>query len=80
MRIFEFDFWYKPKVYYFKRFFFFLPWLVWLSGLSAGLQTKGSLVHFPVRAHAWLVGQVPSRGCTRGNHTLMFLSTSLPSL
>ena len=22
----------------------FLPWLVWLSGLSAGLQTKGSLV------------------------------------
>ena len=29
-----------------------LPWLVWLSGLSAGLRTKGSLVRFPVRAHA----------------------------
>ena len=22
------------------------PWLVWLSGLSAGLQTKGLLVQF----------------------------------
>ena len=33
-------------------------WLVWLSGLSAGLRTKGSLVRFPLRAHAWVVGQV----------------------
>ena len=57
------------------------PWLVWLSGLSAGLRIKGSLVQFPVRAHAWVAGQVPSRGCTRVNHTLMFLSLyfSLPS-
>ena len=39
------------------------PWLVWLSGLSAGLWTKGLPVQFPVRAHAWVVGQVPSRGC-----------------
>ena len=53
------------------------PWLVWLSGLSAGLWTKGSLVQFPVR----VAGQVPSRGHSRGNHTLMFLSLSfsLPS-
>ena len=59
------------------------PWLVQLSGLSAGLQTKGSLVQFPVRAQAWVVGEVPSRGCMRGNHTLMFLSLFLlpvPSL
>ena len=35
------------------------PWLVWLSGLSAGLQTKGSLVRFSVRACAWVAGQVP---------------------
>ena len=35
---------------------------MWLSGLSAGLRTKGSLVPFPVRAHAWVVGQVPSGG------------------
>ena len=48
------------------------PWLVWLSGLSAGLQTKGLLVWFPVKAYAWVVGQVPSRGHVRGNHTLMF--------
>ena len=52
------------------------PWLVWLSGLSTGLQTKGLLVRFPVRAHAWVAGQVPSRGHVRGNHTLMFLSLS----
>ena len=30
-----------------------------LSGLSASPQTKGSLVRFPVRAHAWVAGQVP---------------------
>ena len=52
---------------------------MWLSGLSTGLWTKGSLVWFPVRAHVWVAGQVPSRGCTRGNHTLMLLSLS-PSL
>ena len=42
------------------------PWLVWLSGLSSGLQTKKLLVQFPVRAHSWVAGQVP-RGCVRGN-------------
>ena len=30
----------------------FYPWLVWLSGLSASLQTKGLLVQFLGRAHA----------------------------
>ena len=63
------------------------PWLVWLSGLSAGLRTKGSLVQSPVRAHAWVASQVPSdppmatTHCERGNYTLMFLSLSfsLPS-
>ena len=56
-------------------------WCGSVSGLSAGQQSKGSLVRFPVRAHAWVSGQVPSTGCTRGNHTLMFLSLSfsLPS-
>ena len=49
--------------------YFLLPWVVWLSGLSAGLQIKRSPVQFPVRAHAWVAGQVPSRGCMRGNHT-----------
>ena len=56
------------------------PWLVWLSGLSAGLQTKGLPVRFPVRAHAWVAGQVPSRGRMRGNHTSMFLPSRSPSL
>ena len=52
---------------------------MWLSVLSTGLRSKGWLVRFPVRAHAWVAGQVPSRGRARGNHTLMFLSLS-PSL
>ena len=54
---------------------------VWLSRLSASLGTKGSLVKFPVRAQAWVMGQIPSKGFMRGNHTLMFLSLSfsLPS-
>ena len=48
---------------------------------NTGLRTKGSLVQFPVRAHAWVAGQVHSWRCVRGNHTLMFLSLSLsPSL
>ena len=33
-----------------------IPWLLWLSGLSTGLQTKGLQVQFPVRAHAWVAG------------------------
>ena len=53
-----------------------VPWLVWLSGLRAGLQTKGLLDWFPIRARAWVAGWVPSRGCARSNHTLMFLSLS----
>ena len=40
-------------------------WLVWLSGLSTGLGTKELPVSFPVRAHDWVVGQVPSRGFER---------------
>ena len=51
----------------FKRHF--SPWLVRLSELSASLQTKGSPVQFPVRAHAWVAGQVPSWGvCERQPH------------
>ena len=57
------------------------PWMVWISGLSTSMQTKGSPVGFPVRAHAWVAAHVPSGGHVRGNHTLMFLSLffSLPS-
>ena len=35
------------------------PWLVWLSDVSVGLRTKGLPVQFAVRAHAWVVGQIP---------------------
>ena len=49
--------------------------------IECRLRIKGSLVQFPVRAHAWVVAQVPSVGHMRSNHTLMFLSLSfsLPS-
>ena len=55
------------------------PWLVWLSGLRADLRTERLLVRFPIRAYAWVVGQVPGWGSARGNE-LMFLShnVSLP--
>ena len=50
-----------------------LPWLVWLSGLSAGLRTKGSSVQLPVRAR-----QLPSRGAQEATTHCCF-SPSLPS-
>ena len=50
----------------------------WIECQTANQRVQ---VQFPVRAPAWVAGQVPSRGCMRGNHTLMFLSLSfsLPS-
>ena len=59
-----------------------LPWMVWLSGLSASLWTKRSSVRFLVRAHPRVAGQVPGWGHVRGNRS-MFLSVFLlpfPSL
>ena len=47
---------------------------MWLSGLSAGLCTKGLLVRYQVKANAWVAGQFLNMGCMTGNHTLMFLS------
>ena len=46
MRIFEFDFWYKPKVYYFKRFFFFFALVgvaQWIERRPANQRVAGSL-------------------------------------
>ena len=47
--------------------------------ISADLPTKGPQVPFPVRAHAWVAGQVPTEGHMRYHHTLMFLPFSFPS-
>ena len=54
-----------------------------LAGLAQCIEhgpenQKGSLFWFPVQAHAFVVGQLPSRGHARGDHTLMF--PSLPPL
>ena len=49
------------------------PWLACLSTLGIILWSKKSLVWFLVGAHAWVAGQVPSWGHTRGNPS-MFLS------
>ena len=54
---------------------------MWLSKLSAGLQTKGLPVPFPVKAHALVTSQVLGEGHARGNHTpdvSLPLSPSLP--
>ena len=42
--------------------------------MSASLWNQ--MVAGLIQVHAWVVGQVPSWRCTRGNHTLMFLSLS----
>ena len=56
------------------------PWLVWLSGLSDGLQTKASWVWFPVRVHTRVVGQVPRGAQERQPHMGALLPLfSLPS-
>ena len=54
---------------------------MWLCGLGINPQ-RVLLVRFPVRAHAWVTGQVPSVGRAIGNRS-MFLSLSFflpPSL
>ena len=66
----------KGQEYFFKRYFI-LPWPVRLSCLDVIPQTKRSLVQFPLRLHAQVVGLVPSWGHAGGNQ-LMFLSLSLP--
>ena len=48
----------------------------WCSSMDWVRACEPKGFPFPVRAHAWVVGQVPSRGCARGNHTYMFLSLS----
>ena len=49
----------------------------WIECQPANQRVAGSI---PGRAHAWVVGQVPSKGLTRSNHTLMFLSVSFSLL
>ena len=48
--------------------------------IKNAFKTKGLTVVFPVRAPAWVAGQVPSRGRPRCNHMLMFLSLSFSFL
>ena len=53
---------------------------MWLSGLSASLWNKGSLVRFPVREHAWVVGQVPSWGAREATIHWCFAPSLPPNL
>ena len=57
-----------------------LPWLVYLSGLGVGWEPKGCQFNSQSGHMPGFAGQVPSGGHVRGNHTLMFLSLSSPSL
>ena len=48
--------------------------------IEQGPANQRSPVQFPVRAHGWVAGQVPSQGCRRGNkHIDVPLPLSLPS-
>ena len=66
------------KIQYLKPII--LPWLMRLSGLSAGLRTKGLQVWFPVRVHAWVACQLPRWGRAKGNQSmfLSYMNVSLP--
>ena len=52
---------------------------MWLSGLGTDLQTKGSPVPFPVTAHAWATGQVPSWDAREATTHWCFSLSSSPS-
>ena len=54
-------------------------YVLWL-GLGVVLQTQRSPVWFPVRAHAWVVGQIPTWGQARGNWSMLLchIYVSLP--
>ena len=54
---------------------FYYPWLVWVSGLSMSLQTKGSPVWFPVRHMPGLWARSPTRGTWKA-HTHWYFSPS----
>ena len=59
-----------------KKFHTLSPWLVWLSGLGAGLQTK----RLSVWAQTWVAGQLRSWVRARGNQSmfLSYVNFSLP--
>ena len=63
---------------------FVMPWLVRSVGWASSCKHRGSLVQFPVRAHARVAGQAPGRGCARGtqsiflSHINVFISPSFP--
>ena len=58
------------------------PWLVWISGLGITPQAERLPGQFPVRAHTWAAGQVPSWGCARGSRSkfLLHINVFFPSL
>ena len=51
----------------------------WIECWPVNRRVAGSIPSLTL-PHAWVAGQVRSRGCMRGNHTLIFpsLSYSLP--
>ena len=58
----------------------FLPWLVWLTGLSAGLQTKGSLVESQSGHMPGLRARSPVQGTWEVTTYWCFSSSPSPSL
>ena len=71
-----------PLYYFLKGIVIFCPgwYTTTAQWIEYRLWNKGSPVQFPVRAHAWVGGQVPSGGYVRGNHTSIFSPSLTPSL
>ena len=53
---------------------------MWLSGLGVILQSRRSLVRFPVRTHAWVVDQIPSCAHVRGKQSIFLSHTDVSPL
>ena len=57
-----------------SRMVSFPPWPLWLSWLGVVQKTGRSQVRFPVRAHAWVAGSVPSQGAYERQPTSVSVS------
>ena len=64
------------RVLEYIKIFFLCPGLCGLVNGAPACEPKGRWFNSQSRAHAWVAGQVPSRGYMRGNHSLMFLCLS----
>ena len=74
-----FEWFYLVSFAIYQRKMYSRPWLVWLNGLSAGLQTKGSLVQFPIGHIPPLQARSPVGGTREATTHWCFFPSLSPS-